>query len=102
MPDLILVPMQQCEQVEELSAQVGKYTVYLLISIDPEAWQCTCPSFGYQKGLDKMGYCKHIREHIAQRCTWHELTGVHQTEEQRNNNICPECGGRTVWRNVGV
>lgn len=104
MPELLPVPMQQCERLEETAAQVGKYTVSRApINMgDPEDWECTCPSFKYQRGLDDNGYCKHIRKYMEERCTWHQMFGVAQTEEQQKAEVCPECGGPTVWRSVGV
>ena len=102
MPDLMPVPMQQCKRLDELSVEVGAYVVSRMPHDDPEDWHCTCKSFRYERGLDEMGRCKHIRQHLEERCTWHEMYGAAQDDNQKQHMSCPECGGGTMWISVGV
>jgi len=69
--------------------------VYYLVNIPP--WDrdkddspiCECPSYEYR------GWCRHQAEALTQLCSWSELDGKEQTDEQRTNHICPECGLET-------
>ena len=98
MPDFINMPMQQCSSLDDRHATVGKYSLdYIGGSWD--SWECTCKGFQYSKEPKS---CKHIDYHLKTRCTWHELTGRGQADEERNKNICPECGRETVWVMVAV
>jgi hypothetical protein len=90
MPDLTLVPMQQCHDLNrEKSWNVGGYYQYRTGDL-----VCSCAGYKYHKK------CKHITQITP--CDWHELYGTPQTPEQRAQNICPDCGGETENVLVGV
>lgn len=51
---------------------------------------CTCPGFQFN------GTCKHTRFETEE-CGWSAADSPEtQTLHQRNNHICPRCGGGTV------
>ncbi len=69
-------------------------TVYYLVTLPP--WDrtedeavCECPGYEFR------GRCRHQREALGMVCNWSELDGIDQTDDQRQEQICPECGGKT-------
>jgi len=60
-------------------------------------WSCACPSYRYQRGVSKQGYCKHIGRVIAQgsRCGWssHQSSADVRLSEGGTKASCPMCGG---------
>lgn len=61
--------------------------------------KCSCPAF-YFHGKGKS--CKHIDKVLSEICTWHEQSGIRQTEQQKEKYICPDCNGQTVYVRVGI
>lgn len=56
---------------------------------------CECAGYTYR------GSCRHQVEAMDALCGWtelHEPQRFVQTDEQRQNKICPRCGGPAVWR----
>lgn len=113
--DLELVPMQMCASINgprtmgvpSDSDPLKTYTVSGLFC--ERTWpKCTCPGYRFARKKVNFGgrmvpeLCKHILKAQEMVCGWHQLTGKAQTEEQRKNHICPECGGPTVDVLVGV
>lgn len=92
MPEFVTINAQMCSTLEESSHHIGSYIVYRQ-SADPEDWACSCPAYRFDK--DKKD-CKHIKKFKNERCTWHSQFGKAQTEQQKKDMICPECGGPTV------
>lgn len=67
------------------------YTVFVNPWSDSSENICQCE--GYTFG----GKCWHQEEASSHICGWHELVGIDQTDEQRERQICPECGGSTMY-----
>ena len=107
MYDLTIVQMQQCKQLSQSVYQIDKYIVTGMGSENTYP-QCTCLAYKYGRRTVNFGgryypeLCKHILQVMKERCEWHEISGKAQTDEQRKNMICLECGGETEWVNVGV
>ena len=64
--------------------------------------KCDCPAYKYSKSYEGEKTCKHIKEVEKQMCTWHSLYGEAQTEEQKENMICPRCRRQTEYVKVAV
>jgi len=81
MPDFTLETMQQCTKVrcssEQWAPQGG-------------CWPYRRSAKGYVHGQ-----CKHM-------CGWHQTIGPAQTEEQRKQQVCPQCGSQTETVQVAV
>lgn len=107
MPVFNIQIMQQCQQIDT-PTNIGGYRQFNLGR--ENLWpSCTCPAFVKKKtGTTIFGHrrvalpCKHINQAQAAMCTWHQLTGPAQTDEQENNKICPSCGGPTQVVKVAV
>ena len=78
---------------------MGDLTIELMQQCLGYQYGCSSEKWSSQGGcwpFRKTGECKHM-------CTWHELVGDPiQTTKQRDNLICPKCGGDTEWVRVGV
>lgn len=95
MSDFTYTAMQQCKKLRTSTMKVGDYLVTGIFSGNP---RCTCPAFKFSKNKPKN--CKHIDQAEKESYCWHQMTGEPQTEEQKNNMICPVCGGETEWVQV--
>lgn len=110
MPDLTIIPAQQCTSGSVAAAEVDGYELTGLGS--ERTWPaCTCPAYKFKKaGVVNFGGhmvpnpCKHIKKYEESICGWHEVYSLEgtQTKEQREHMICPLCGGPTEWVQVGV
>jgi hypothetical protein len=95
MPELMAVPMQQCKQLDSYSSEIRGYQQHWTGPAYDD-WMCTCKGYKYH------GNCKHVKQAMEERCSWHEMYGAGQSDEQKQHMICPECGGETMWVSVGV
>ena len=112
MPDLTIHPMQQCRSSRNHSVSMkgSETTPYTVMSGDENVpAHCTCKSFKYHgkgsydfHGESIASPCKHILKLWKERCGWHQLSGVAQTEQQRLDMECPRCGRLTEWVQVAV
>ena len=99
MPDLDIVPMQQCKSLNNRVYHEGGYTQTDILT--PET-RCTCKGFKYHK------QCKHLKKlwdkvQTGEICTWHEQSSMQvQSKEQEDQMICPSCSGETEWVRVAV
>ena len=103
MPDLDIVYMQQCTESYGRHFVKGSSDNYYTVTVyDDTRIECNCKDFIYRRAA-KGEYCKHIDELLPKLCFWHQIVGqVTQTDYQRENHICPVCGGRTITVRVGV
>ena len=93
MPDLSIVNMRMCADLESGLWIVGKYEV----SLYAQGWYCTCPSFKFGKGKN----CKHINSVQKERqCGWHQQYSAERLEG--DSEKCPRCDGETVVVRVGI
>lgn len=54
---------------------------------------CECAGYSYQ------GHCYHQELAQTMLCRWSARTGPEeQTDDQRDHEVCPRCGGPSVWR----
>ncbi len=98
MPDLTYEIHQQCKPPMVMTSRNGKYTI-TGIGRERQFPHCTCPAYKFGKGKE----CKHIREAEEDMCGWHSMFSDEvQTDYQRENQICPRCGGDTELVYVGV
>lgn len=94
MPDMTIEIYPMCASLQEVVVKnVGGYkqTLYNGAPLDDE---CTCPAYKYSRDRD----CKHLREARMQLCGWH---GAYD-EPAENEDVCPSCGGPTVYVRVAV
>jgi hypothetical protein len=60
-------------------------------------WACTCPSFAYSRGLDRLGHCKHVAQRRSTRCDWTSATrGGSPRRTEDGELVCPDCGELAV------
>lgn len=91
MPDLTIVTMQMCAKLEPHVTLIGGYRQEFGYTPEPT---CTCPAYTFGKTRP----CKHIKQAKKEGCSWHEqFDGPPKVD-----GVCPECGGPTVYVNVGV
>ncbi len=110
MPDLMLIQQQQCKTLSHSIAEIGGYLQSGLGS--ERHWPaCTCPAYKFARhGKTNFGGrmvpnpCKHIHEYHKSICGWHQAYSMEgaQTEAQKKNMICPVCGDKTEWVEVGI
>jgi hypothetical protein len=66
-------------------------------------WSCTCPSFRFQRGTDKRGYCKHIVRVLPERCTWSQHHDPETVGQEESGALhCPRCKGMVISMGWGV
>jgi hypothetical protein len=98
MPDMTIEYMQMCDSMIAV-AHVGGYEQTNLFSETGQP-RCTCKAYQFAK---EPKTCKHIHQAIYEACAWHQqYSDEVQTEEQRENHICPKCGGATQVIRVAV
>lgn len=93
-----IVPYQACIMspawypVSVLSSNgEDKYTV----QVSPwnvEECICSCEGYKYR------GRCRHQAVAARTRCDWTEFQEEQQSFDQRQEKICPRCGGHTDWK----
>lgn len=98
-----IVRVQQCQFADPgpQIAFVPSHSVYgkvyaLLIpdrdDLTPDTIICECDGYQFR------GYCSHQHEAAEQVCSWRELDGPeNQNDQQRADMICPRCGNETEW-----
>jgi hypothetical protein len=67
------------------------YTVFVNPWSNSEENICQCEAYMFR------GKCKHQEEASMHICGWHELDGIAQTHEQKQYQVCPSCGGPTMF-----
>lgn len=68
------------------------YTVFVNPWSGFEENICQCEGYMFQ------GKCRHQAEASDHICGWHELDdGPNQTDEQQTHQVCPSCGGPTMY-----
>lgn len=112
MPDFTTESHQECTEWRRKNIDVPSesdpdktYTVTADFSerrMRNNEFYCSCPAYKYQKMGKTKKMCKHIKKVKDQFCGWHSMWGKSQTEEEKKNNICPECGGKTETVQVAV
>ncbi len=108
MPDLDIVYKQQCMEWMHKSVEVPSssdpsktYTVTADFSETrrrENEYHCTCKGYQFRK------MCKHVQHVIDNKliCDWHQMWGMGQSKEEKENYICPKCKGKTEVVRVGV
>jgi hypothetical protein len=93
MPDLTIEYRQMCSDNDYAQGHVGGYSQV----VTNDMQYCSCKGFQFRHS------CKHMRIFKDSLCTWHEsYSELAQSEEQKKNHICPECGKETVGCKVSV
>ena len=77
--------------VVNIPSQSSSDVEYSIVgSFEKGSVRCSCPGFNFK------GECAHLRI-IRDRCKWNSRdSNIKQTTEQRESNICPICGNRTI------
>jgi len=76
----------------ESSNQNQYYTVMVCPWGEPQDHICECAGYTYR------GSCRHQDTAQRFRCAWRQIESeFDQTEEQKEDMICPKCGGPTKW-----
>lgn len=94
-----LIPYQSCRRNEgwvpvNVASDSTKGLDYVVLVSpwgNPNDNICECPGYHFR------GACKHQIIAMQKTCWWNELDGEPQTEEQRQNKVCPRCKGPTRW-----
>jgi hypothetical protein len=97
-----LVAVQVCRttdgwspvQIESGSTKGLHYTVLVNPHVPVQEFVCDC------KGFEFRGQCKHQHEAANKSCWWPMVLDLKQTDSQRKEKICPQCGGPTKWEMV--
>lgn len=89
-----LHPFQICAQMngpKTFKVEGSKGDIYMVTGLFSERHQpeCTCPAFMYHGGR-----CKHIKKLEAEACTWHQQWNNYPP--QKEEGVCPNCGGPSV------
>jgi hypothetical protein len=95
-PDLTFETARVCASMESYKAtwHEGGYDQHLNHEYEVE---CSCAGYKYRRT------CKHSRAVEESRCTWHSMySDESQTVEQEANQVCPVCGGPTIYARVAV
>jgi hypothetical protein len=99
MPELDIITVPQCAQLSHaeflIPSSDGHHTYFVSLTTTNRGdyiAECGCPGAKYH------GKCKHIKEAEAKRCLWHSQFD----EEQKEDGICPRCGGPTENIRFGV
>jgi hypothetical protein len=76
----------------ESSNQDQYYTVMVSPWGEQNDHICECAGYTYR------GSCRHQEAAQRYRCAWKEIeSDVKQTEDKKEEMICPRCGGPTKW-----
>jgi hypothetical protein len=97
MPDMTIEYMQECQE----RFKVHNVDGHTVIAYEDGDTECDCADFKFRR-RPKGEVCKHIDKLNKSLCFWHEQFGKPQTEEQKKNHVCPECGGKTKTVKVAV
>lgn len=100
-----LTPVQVCRtldgwspvQIASGSTKGLHYTVLVNPYVTVREFVCDC------KGFEFRGQCKHQRQALLHVCWWPKVIRdpqPEQTDVQRRNKECPQCGGETKWEMV--
>ena len=105
MPDFTFVTMQMCKSIDgPLTTYIGGYIQTGMFS-ERHVPECTCDQYALsvRNGTGYMPSCEHIKLAEVMVCGWHQQWSDEvQTGEQREQHICPRCGGPTVVVRVAV
>lgn len=96
-----IVPAMQCRSLDgwyphEVQSKSDEDTRYV-VHVNPwanrsEQHVCECKGYQYR------GHCAHQKVAHTDHCGWNEMEGPEKlTDEQRENKICPRCGGPAMW-----
>jgi hypothetical protein len=97
-----LVPVQICRttegwspvQVPSSSTKGLNYTVLVNPYVSKREFVCDC------RGFEFRGHCRHQELALVHVCWWPIVPRqpqLDQTDEQRKNKVCPNCGGATMY-----
>jgi hypothetical protein len=115
MPDMTVEIMQMCKSIQgprdmEIPSRSDPDTSYTVRNMFSERHypECDCPAYKFAKRTVPFGPlmfprpCRHILQAERSVCSWHQLYGERQSDEQQRARICPRCGGPTVFVRVAT
>lgn len=94
-----VVTSQQCLSWNGTTKVTGSKGDTYDVSLDGPERQphCSCTGFKFKK------QCKHVDKVIADICGWNpQWCDEVQTEEERENRICPKCKGPTEFIRIAI
>lgn len=124
MPDMTIVTPRMCAQLDRPCRTVQSKSdprkeYFVCLGTERRPPTCTCPAFAFNANVAHCTcgktrekhvlphefaaslepfHCKHINDLIASVCQWDEQ----YSEEKREDETCPRCGGPTMSVRAGV